>query len=151
MLNKHLRAMVNIINSNGGHVEQFIGDAIVAFFPGDTEISGKKAIEAAAQMRVLHNERMNNLSEKDIWFEIGIGLESGTLMAGTVKAGKRSEYVIIGHAREEAEKLEALSRFGRFTRILAGRQLCKILLSNDLVDLCDCEGFHELKSTEVKK
>jgi len=150
MLNAHLKAMVDQINYNGGHIEQFIGDAIVAFFPGSIEASGKKALKAAAMMRQVHNARMRDPELNEISFEIGMGLESGQVMAGTVKAGRRSEYVVIGQAREEAEKLEALSRSGRFTRILVGQQLHDYLSADSPAGFSLCEGYQELISAEVE-
>lgn len=150
MLNAHLKAMVDQINTNGGHIEQFIGDAIVAFFPGPIEISGIKALKTAAQMRQIHDKRMRDADQNEINFEIGMGLESGIVMAGTVKAGRRSEYVVIGQARQEAEKLEALSKSGKFTKILVGTRLHNHLSTSTPIGFSSCENHQELISTEVE-
>ena len=150
LLNNHLKEMVEIINHNGGEVEQFIGDAIVAFFPGEGEKSCKTAIEAARLMMLQHHEiSAERAAQNKLTCKIGIGLDYGLVMAGVLKAGSRSEFCVIGPARAHAEKFEGLSKSGRHSRIIVGKsvisQLPKIgdLMSEHADDCC------ELKNLEI--
>lgn len=146
MLNCHLKKMVAIINSHGGHVEQFIGDAIVAFFPGKGESSCRPAIKAAKQMRLQHHIIVAAAAQADdIVYEIGIGLEYGQVMAGTVKTGARSEHVVIGQARAKAEEFEGSSKQGKYTRIIVGRMLIQ-----QLPDIAGNFASHGNDSLELK-
>lgn len=144
LLNNHLKEMVEIINHNGGEVEQFIGDAIVAFFPGEGERSCQHAIEAARLMMLRHHDiSATRTMQNKLTCKIGIGLDYGLVMAGVLKAGTRSEFCVIGPARAHAEKFEGLSKSGRHTRIIAGKsvisQLPKIgsLMSEHADDCCE--------------
>ncbi len=123
LLNTHLREMVEIIHNCSGRVEQFIGDAIVAFFPGDSNVSCPRALHAATTMMQQHIAiQGNRRSSKKPTYEIGIGLDFGTVMAGILHSGNRSEFTVIGPARSCAEQCEAASKTGRFTRIIATRK-----------------------------
>ena len=119
MLNTHLKEMVEIINENSGKVEQFIGDAIVAFFPGDSQQACKRALRAAAAMMLRHRsiQQERQILGK-IAYRIGIGLDHGTVMAGILHSGARSEFTVIGPARTRAEQCETASKNGKHTRIM---------------------------------
>jgi len=128
LLNSHLREMVEIISVNGGEIEQFIGDAIVAFFPGEGAASCKSALEAARSMMLRHRSISADRKQQNLLTcEIGIGLEYGLVMAGILKSGSRSEFCVIGPARANAEHFEALSKTGRHTRIIVGNSLTRLL------------------------
>ena len=120
MLNTHLEIMSEEIQKMGGQVEQFIGDAIVAFFPDkEPEDSLANAVKAAIEMTKAH-KLVNKKREKngDFTYKIGTGLEHGHLIAGSLMTSTRSEYTIIGSAKSEAEKFEALSKLGHHSRII---------------------------------
>ena len=124
MLNSHLKEMVEIIIRHQGEVEQFIGDAIVAFFPGEGEKVCQAAITAAEAM-MLQQRKINidRKQQKQLTCEIGIGLDYGLVMAGVLTSGSRSEFSVIGPARAHAEKFESLSKSGRYTKIIVSHSL----------------------------
>ncbi|MEW6713330.1 MAG: adenylate/guanylate cyclase domain-containing protein, partial [Candidatus Riflebacteria bacterium] len=134
LLNSHLKEMVEIINQNGGEIEQFIGDAIVAFFPGEGEAACKRAVAAARHM-MLRNQSISleRARQNHLTCEIGIGLDYGQIMAGILKSGSRSEFCVIGPARANAEHFEALSKSGRYTRIMLGNSLTRLLPDSDKI------------------
>ena len=51
-------------------------------------------------------------------YEIGIGIDCGTLMLGTLGSRGRLEFAIVGESRHVAEEMEALSKLGTATRIV---------------------------------
>jgi class 3 adenylate cyclase len=149
MLNAHLKSMVEIINQHAGQVEQFIGDAIVAFFPGNGEVSCQNAIRAAAAMMSQHFcNQQNATGQCRIQFSIGIGMEYGLVMAGIIQSSKRSEYIIIGPARVRAEKLESSSKSGRFSRIIIGHQMLNQMPAIASLFVKHSEDSFELQNPE---
>ncbi len=120
LLNSHMRELVAIIHKFSGRVEQFIGDAIVAFFPGDSEAACRNAIHAAAIMMKKHREiQIERKTRNQVTYGIGIGLDYGVVMAGILHAHARSEFTLIGPARSNAEHCESASKGGIATRIMA--------------------------------
>lgn len=152
LLNEHLREMVDIINQNAGQVEQFIGDAIVAFFPGDGAVAGINALSAATQMMHRHHELQNSRREQaKVTYDIGIGLDYGSVMAGILNSGSRSEFTIIGVPRSRAEFCESTSKTGLFTKIIVTSEL--IVKSGKAKEnfIHHQEDLFELKTLEMQE
>ncbi len=120
MLNEHLAAMSECIRENGGLVEQFIGDAVLAVFHGDSLPEAcQKAVRAGIAMMRRHQENcLSRRQQGKFLYDIGVGIEGGELLSGTVTAGQRSDYTVVGAARNAAEDLESMSRYGRSTKIM---------------------------------
>ncbi|KAF1083491.1 MAG: hypothetical protein GQF41_0269 [Candidatus Rifleibacterium amylolyticum] len=133
MLNRHLETMSATIQQFGGQVEQFIGDAIVAFFPDQKpEDSRRRTILAATAMYTEHQNTMNHRkSSGQFVYNFGIGLEYGQIVAGPLITPSRSEFCIIGKAKAEAERYEQLSKQGCHTRIIFSHDFAAV------VDSCD--------------
>lgn len=149
MLNNHLQAMVTEIQNCKGQIEQFIGDAIVAFFPGSDSRVCLNAIEAAAAMIEKHRAIIAERASRALFsYEIGIGLEYGLVMAGTLKSGSRSEFSVVGPARTRAEEYEGASKTARFTRIIVGEALIKNLVGSPYIFCRHADSCYELQSLE---
>ncbi|HOI90276.1 MAG TPA: adenylate/guanylate cyclase domain-containing protein [Candidatus Rifleibacterium sp.] len=120
MLNEHLAAMSECIRENGGLVEQFIGDAVLAVFHGDSLSEAcQKAVRAGIAMMRRHQENcLSRRQQGKFLYDIGVGIEGGELLSGTVTADQRSDYTVVGAARNAAEDLESMSRYGRSTKIM---------------------------------
>lgn len=125
MLNEHLAAMSSCVKEYDGMVEQFVGDAIIAIFYGESLAEASdRAVKAALAMIKRHrqiNEQRRLAGCFDYAF--GIGIEVGYLLSGTVKAGDRYEYVVVGDARVRSEELEGLSKKGRHTRVMVSEKV----------------------------
>jgi class 3 adenylate cyclase len=120
-LNTHLRAMTPIIHAHGGVVDRFIGDAIQALFFADAPASAASAALAAARDIMAAHRRLNQVRAKAGQFEyaIGIGLASGGMMVGVLGDPQtRLDFSAIGEPVKNAAHLEALSKLGRFSRIV---------------------------------
>ena len=113
MLNEYFEVMVGCIERNGGRVNKFIGDAIMAIW-GAPSSSGDdigNAIRAALEMRVeldLLNQR--RIARKQIPIRIGVGIHSGEVIAGTIGSKMRLEYTVIGDTVNQASRLEASTK-----------------------------------------
>ncbi|MCB9763005.1 MAG: hypothetical protein H6739_24610 [Alphaproteobacteria bacterium] len=104
-LNQWLTAMVHEIEREGGVVDKFMGDAIVAIFgaPRAQADHADRAVRAAQAM-VRAGERLG--SE----LRAGVGVNSGEVIAGPIGAASRMEYTVIGEAVNVAARVEALTR-----------------------------------------
>jgi PAS domain S-box-containing protein len=105
-LNELFELAVPVITSRGGHVDKFVGDGLLGTF-GVPELipdHADRALEAALELERLANERFQG----DL--EIGIGLDSGTVIAGNVGGGGRLDFTVIGDAVNMASRVEAATR-----------------------------------------
>lgn len=150
MLNEHLAAMSECIRENGGLVEQFIGDAVLAVFHGDSLSDAcQKAVRAGAAMMRRHQENcLSRRQQGKFLYDIGVGIEGGELLSGTVTAGQRSDYTVVGTARNAAEDLESVSRYGRYTRIMVSPLVYQSVNSFRFVEHDNQEAY-ELASLEA--
>jgi len=96
-LNVYLTIMVNAVIENGGLVNKFIGDNVMAIWnapqsqPGHAMLAVKAAWEAQKKVAELDN------SESDLpLLRWGIGINTGNALAGNVGSAKRAEYTVIG-------------------------------------------------------
>lgn len=131
-LNSYLSRMEPSIKNNGGFVDKFIGDAIMALFDLDTEQKGAySSIDAAISMQkalVLYNKHRNNVSYPAI--DIGIGIHSGDVMIGTVGSNERMDYTAIGNAVNIASRLEGLTKYYG-AKIIVSRETMDLLEDRD--------------------
>ena len=113
MLNEYFAIMVDIINRNGGVVDKFIGDAIMAVWgaPESSADDAKNAVKACLQMRMALAE-LNELriSRHQDPIHIGMGLHAGDAISGTIGSNERMEYTVIGNTVNTASRVEASTK-----------------------------------------
>ncbi len=106
-LNSYLRRMEPLIERQGGFVDKYIGDAIMALFldhPGN-------AITCARQMLqelIAYNHHRTLEGYQPI--NIGIGIHTGQVMLGTVGTEKRMDTTVIGDAVNLASRIESMTK-----------------------------------------
>jgi adenylate cyclase len=115
LLNRFFRVVVEVVESEGGLVDKFEGDAALCVFgaPVPCDDPAGEALHAA---RVLAARLARDLPEIDF----GIGISAGTAVAGNVGAEHRFEYTVIGDPVNEAARLSELAK-QRPERVLASR------------------------------
>ena len=113
MLNQFFERMVKIVQKNGGVIDKFIGDNMMAVWgiPYAIEDAEKKAITASLEMR----EEMKawNLELKKQGFGevgIGIGLNVGPVIAGSIGSSDHMEYTVIGDTVNTAQRAESVAK-----------------------------------------
>jgi len=118
-LNSFLSQVVPVIREQGGFVDKFIGDAIMALFPSTPD----KAVKAALELQIAvfkYNEARNRAGYREI--SLGIGIHTGQLMLGTIGETNRMETTVIADAVNIASRLETLTkRYG--SKIIISREL----------------------------
>ena len=110
-VNKFLTAMTDIILKNGGTIDKYMGDCIMAFWnaPLDNPEHKRLAILSAYQMRRTVRE-MNKSGEFNPPLNIGIGINTGECLVGNMGSEQRFDYSVIGDAVNLASRLEGKSK-----------------------------------------
>ncbi|MCG2658712.1 MAG: adenylate/guanylate cyclase domain-containing protein, partial [Kiritimatiellae bacterium] len=121
LLNEYLTAMTDIIQDEGGTVDKYEGDAIIAFWnaPLAQDDHVVRAVRAAlrcqtalAEMRPAIHARIG----KDL--RMRIGLNTGPVVVGNMGSRNRFNYTILGDAANLASRLEGINKqFGTYTMI----------------------------------
>ena len=121
LLNDYLSAMTDIIHEEGGTVDKYEGDAIIAFWNAPLQQSDHalRCVRAAlrcqvrlAEMRPMFKERLG----KDL--KMRIGINSGPAVVGNMGSHTRFDYTMIGDAVNLAARLEGINKqFGTYTLI----------------------------------
>jgi PAS domain S-box-containing protein len=106
-INSYLSRMEPLINKNNGFIDKYIGDAIMALFSGEADNAVKAAI-AMLQGLVEYNQQRANFGYAPI--QIGIGINTGTLMLGTVGGQNRMDGTVISDAVNLASRVESLTK-----------------------------------------
>jgi len=106
-LNSYLKNVSPVIRQHNGFIDKYIGDAIMALFPGTPDEAIRAAI--AMQKKVAeYNIRRQHDGRQSI--SIGIGLHTGAVMLGTVGEDERMEGTVISDVVNLAARLEGLTK-----------------------------------------
>ena len=106
-INAYLGHVSPVIRKHHGFIDKYIGDAIMALFPGKADDAVQASIEIHQELVKFNQERASN---KLLPIKIGIGLHTGTLMLGTIGEQKRMEGTVISDAVNLASRLEGLTK-----------------------------------------
>jgi len=115
VVNCYLNEMTEAILDAGGTLISYMGDGIMAIFgaPLEQDDHADRAVAAAREMIGPRLDRFNEwLAEEgfDHRFAMGVGLNSGTVMAGNVGSEQRIEYTAIGDTTNTASRLEGMTK-----------------------------------------
>ncbi|MEM7336155.1 MAG: adenylate/guanylate cyclase domain-containing protein [Chloroflexota bacterium] len=145
ILNRYYTHMVDAIVAEGGIVNKFGGDSLLAVFgvPIRQPDHALRAVQAAWRMnRALAEFNAEQLSLGLPSLTIGIGISSGEMIAGNIGGEARLEYTVIGDPVNVASRLESLTKeFGK-----------TILISEDTTKLIKNSStqFEPVKRVQVK-
>ena len=114
VLNKYLGEMTEAILGHSGTVVSYLGDGIMAVFgsPVEDERHAACALAAAEELLAVRLPHLNAwLAERDLPpFRLGVGLNSGAVMSGTVGSERRMEYAAVGDTTNVAARLQAATK-----------------------------------------
>jgi class 3 adenylate cyclase/CheY-like chemotaxis protein len=115
-LNEYFRELVPVITKYGGVVDKFEGDAILAFFgilptPLPPEESAYNACLASMEMlEVIGRINSGRILRNEPPFRTGIGINTGSLIAGGLGTADRLNYTIIGDTVNTTQRIQDLTR-----------------------------------------
>ncbi len=116
LLNRFFSAMSDIIFANGGTLDKYTGDGLMAIFgaPTATSEDAKNALKTAVMMQK-RLESLNQELEAEGFnrINVGIGLNTGVATVGYIGSEQRSEYTAIGDTVNTAARLEQNARGGQ--------------------------------------
>jgi adenylate cyclase len=119
-LNEYFTTMVDIVFRNGGTIDKFVGDMVMALFgaPVDDVSHADDAVTAAVEMvRELGELNRRWAAEGRVQLDIGVGVNSGDMIAGNIGSSAIMSYTVIGDNVNLGSRLESLNKEYR-TRII---------------------------------
>jgi len=114
MLNSLFDVIVKEIISNGGQVDKFMGDAVMAVFKGEYHID--RAIDAALAVRdSIAKTAVADLTDQTFKPEVSIGINAGEMISGNIGSAslKRLDYTVIGDTVNLAQRLQSVATAGQ--------------------------------------
>jgi adenylate cyclase len=145
VLNRYLTTMTDVILSHGGTIVCFMGDGIMAVFgaPIEHPDHADRALAAARDMTGDALDDFNQWMREEGYgdgFRMGVGLNSGAVMAGNVGSERRLEYTVIGDTTNTASRLEGMTKgtphmifMSEATRSMLTREQPDLVNAGDLV------------------
>ncbi len=123
ILNRYLGMVTEAVFKNGGTLDKFIGDAVMAVYnaPLDVEDYACKAVQTGLDI-VAAVDGVNVELRKEFGIEIacGVGVHSGRAVVGNIGCSYRMDYTAIGDTVNVAERLESVAKGGQ---VLISRDL----------------------------
>ncbi|MBF0224386.1 MAG: adenylate/guanylate cyclase domain-containing protein [Desulfobacterales bacterium] len=113
LLNRFFEKMSLCITKENGLVNKFIGDALLAVFgvPIDLEKHPDAALKSAIRMKKVMDGLNIELVKQGLpTIEAGIGIHTGSVLAGNIGSSSRMEYTVIGDTVNLSSRLEGLTR-----------------------------------------
>ena len=113
LINRFLTRMTDVIISNGGTIDKFMGDCIMAFWnaPIENKRHRELAVKSALEMNVALAELNMHLQAEGLpQINIGIGINTGEALVGNMGSEQRFDYSVIGDAVNLASRLESSSK-----------------------------------------
>lgn len=109
LLNNYFDVMVKEIIAQGGYVDKFIGDAIMAVFRGDYHLD--RAIDACLAVRKKIEELPTQHERVSFTPKVSIGINSGEMISGNIGSVslRRLDYTVIGDAVNVAQRLQTVA------------------------------------------
>jgi adenylate cyclase len=116
MLNAFFERMVDVVFAHQGVLDKFIGDALMAVWGAPIrKRSHARAAVAAAREVLQATELFNQSAESQGWprLEVGVGVNTGEAVIGTVGSSRRMEYTVMGDAVNLASRICDLAQGGQ--------------------------------------
>jgi len=114
LLNDYLTRVTNSVIKYGGHLNKFLGDEAMAVFgaplgnPSHSEAAVKAALEIQKEIEDLNGKR--KIGQATIG--VGVGVNSGEMVAGNLGSEKKMEYTVIGDNVNVASRLTSIAKAG---------------------------------------
>ena len=143
LINEFLDKMTKIVLKNGGTIDKYMGDCIMAFWnaPIDCENHAEMAVKTSIEIELLGDqleEKMKDLGLPRVKF--GTGVNTGVCIVGNMGSETRMDYSVVGDAVNLGARLEAQTR----------QEDTPIIVSEFTYNECPDISFSELGEVKVK-
>jgi len=131
LLNLHFDMLAGPIEAEGGTVDKYIGDAIMAFWGAPEEMPdhAARAMRAAAEIqRVVHADNERRRANGEPLLAVRVGVHTGPVVVGNIGSRNRINYTIVGDAVNIASRIDSLAKQ------IAKDEDCIVLVSSDTCD-----------------
>lgn len=147
IVSEWFREASEIIEKNGGTIDKFIGDAVMAYWVSGSRSDPSSEVNAALRTALGLVDRAVSFSTRlgtefpGYSFRIGVGLNVGDAMLGNVGTGENQSFTVVGDSVNVAFRLESLTK----------EKSAPVVVSRSVVDAADREfRFRDLGLGEVK-
>lgn len=106
-INSYLKRITPPIRNNGGFIDKYLGDGVMALFPERADNALAAGLDMLSSLQVYNQHRLSAGYEP---IDIGIGIHTGSLMMGTIGNEHRMDSTVISDAVNLASRLESLNR-----------------------------------------
>lgn len=148
VLNTMFTELTDIINGEGGLLDKYIGDALMAVFgvPYPGESDAVTAVKTARRMKEALPMINRKIKLKGRFVRMGIGIASGRVTAGNLGSRKRMDYTVIGEAVNIASILEQMNKLFKTSILVdeATYQLTKHHFHYRHIDQATLKGYKKL-------
>jgi adenylate cyclase len=110
LLNRHFDVLISRIMENGGIVNKFAGDAVMALWNAPEDQPDHALLACRAAMQAQEDLAALNVTGPEVRW--GFGINTGTVIAGNVGSGRRQEYTVIGDPVNRAARLCGIAPAG---------------------------------------
>jgi len=140
-LNELFEVVVPVIAAEGGHVDKFVGDGLMAVFgaPQPFPDHALRAVRAAVEI-----DRLVNREGEGGGFKLGVGVNTGRVLAGAIGGAGRLNFSVIGDAVNVAARVEEATRTMGYDVLITGATRDQL---GTEVELAEC-GERELRGLE---
>ena len=143
LLNSYFEVMVKKIIEYDGHVDKFIGDAVMAVFRGDYHLD--RAIEASLAVRQGIQNLPSLPGSGSFKPNVTVGINSGEMISGNIGSEqlRRLDYTVIGEEVNMAQRLQAAAAEGQIVINQSSY--------NKIKESFKCQGIGEMKLKNISK
>ena len=149
LINNYLDTMTKIVLKNGGTIDKFMGDCIMAFWnaPLPCDDHANKAVQTSIEICEAADVLIQELEEQGLpRIDIGIGINTGDCIVGNMGSEERFDYSVIGDAVNLGARLEGQTRNYDGVRVLLGPETYRQCTSRVFtqIDRIQVKGKSEL-------
>jgi adenylate cyclase len=114
LLNDYLARVTEAVIKHGGHLNKFLGDEAMAVFGAPLSIPyhAEAAVKAAMDIQKQIEELNHRKNMDSVTIGVGVGVNSGEMVAGNLGSEKKMEYTVIGDNVNVASRLTSLAEAG---------------------------------------
>ena len=152
-LNAFLGRMTGVIFKNGGTLDKFVGDEVIALFGTPVAMTdhAERAARCALDMRTVHKRLMDELAEKGIELPpMGVGIGTGEVIAGEFGPPIRTDFTAMGPAMNLGARLCSAAPAGQILISEATRQVLAERCEVETLDTIDLKGIGGVQAYQLK-